>query len=79
MPPPNLTPLADIPLYHDGDGYLIEVAGGERVIKITRILVFPGNENSSPKVERFGDLDSRARSAIIQQINRRHVGKMVHI
>lgn len=75
---PNFLPLDDLPLFYQDDSYLIELIGAERVVKIKRILVFPGNQNVSPKVESFGDLDSRARRAVINQINLRHPGKMVH-
>lgn len=74
-----MTPLPDLPLLHDGDSFLIELESpGDRVIKIHRILIFPDNLNGQPKVEKFGDLDSRARRAVIDQINRRFPGKMVH-
>lgn len=74
----SFTLLPELPLLHDDDAYLIELEGAEKVVRIRRILVFPGNVNSQPKVESFGDLDSRARKAVIGQINLRHPGKMVH-
>lgn len=75
---PDFLPLPDLPLIFEDDSYLIELEGADHVIRIKRLLVFPGNTNTSPKVVRFGDLDSRARRAVIAQINRRHVGKMVY-
>lgn len=74
-----MTSLPDLPLVYDGDSFLIELSSpGERVVKITRILVFPDNVNSAPKHEKFSDLDSRARRAVINQINLRYPGRMVH-
>lgn len=72
--------LPDLPLLHDGDSFLIELeTPGDRVIRIRRILVFPDNVNTTPSVMKFADLDSRARRAVIDQINLRHVGKTVHV
>lgn len=70
--------LPDLPLLHDGDSFMITLlAVGERCVKITRIVRYPNNVNSHGVEELFKDLDIETKRAVIQQVNRRCIGKTV--
>lgn len=76
-PPPTLTSL---PLLHECDSFYIYcLEEGEKTIRISYIERFPGNISVSPTRESFGDLDERTRRAVIQQVNRRYIGKVVRV
>lgn len=50
---------------------------GEKCVRISRIVRYPNNVNSHGVEENFRDLDLETKRAVIQQVNRRCVGKMV--
>jgi hypothetical protein len=70
--------LPDLPLLHDGDSFMITLSAvGEKCVKISRIVRYPNNVNSHGVEENFRDLDLETKRAVIQQVNRRCVGKTV--
>lgn len=75
MPRPTLPPL---PMTLDGDSYIIYLGEiGTKCVKILQLHRFPHNDSRSGCVEAFSDLTPDAKRAIIQQVNRRYIGKTV--
>jgi hypothetical protein len=69
-----------ISLLHEGDAYTITVKEtSPRAVLVTRIIQYPRNENVNPVLISFSDLPPDTKKAVIKQINRRFVGRMVQV
>ncbi len=74
-PRPVLPPL---PLIHNDDSFIIDLEPvGVKCVRILRIIRYAHNQNTTGAEEHLSDLDPETRRAVIQQINRRHVGKTI--
>lgn len=68
----------NLPLLHNGDSFVLTLEPiSLKIIHLTRIIRYPNNENGDGVEESFRDLDVETKRAIIQQINRRYVGKTI--
>lgn len=77
---PDGSLLDSIPFLHNGDSYIIRLRIlNEKNVAIHDILLYPDNTNCEPTSESFQDLDLVAKRLTIQQINRKHPGKMVKV
>jgi hypothetical protein len=72
------TTLRPLPLLYEGDSYLIYLKEvGTRCVKILTIHRFRHNQNTEGVEENFRDLDLDTKRAVVQQINRAHVGRTI--
>lgn len=70
--------LPDLPLLHEGDSFLITLSEiGTKCVRILRIIKYPNNVNSHGEEWSFRDLDPETKRAVIQQVNKRCIGRMV--
>lgn len=65
------------PVIHEGDSYILDLKIEETLVTITRIVVYPGNQNGPATEELFRDLRPETKRAIISQLNRRHSGLVI--
>lgn len=69
-----------LPLIFDGDSFFIYcLAEGEKVVRISYLERFPGNTQVAPTRESFADLDQQTKAAVIAQVNRRYMRRMVRV
>lgn len=70
--------LPDLPLLYEDDSYIITLSEvGTKCVKILRIIRYPRNQNTQGVEENFKDLDYMTKRAVIDQINKRCVGRTV--
>ena len=70
--------LPDLPLLYEDDSYIISLANvGTKCFRILRIIRYPRNQNTRGVEENFKDLDYMTKRAVIEQINKRCVGRTV--
>lgn len=74
-----MSSLPDLPLLHDGDGYVLSLSEHGRDLLLLTLLRYENNENSDPLSLKFFDLDERGRAAVLQQIQRRYPGRSVRV
>jgi hypothetical protein len=75
-----MTNLEQLPLLYDGDSYILDLQlVNEGNIRLLRIVRYDGNKNVVGVEEKFHDLDTLCKRAVINQIQRRHKGKSVRV
>lgn len=67
-----------LPFIFNEDAYHIMLELHPSHVTILDILVFPNNQNVTPTKESFRDLTPDAKRAVINHVQRRHPGRMVH-
>lgn len=75
-----MSPSPSLPLLHNGDSYhlYLEVLS-PKLILLSRLVRYEGNQNVEGVEVSFRDLDHQAREAVVRQINRRYVGRTIKV
>lgn len=75
-----MSPSPSLPLLHNGDSYHLYLdVLSPKLVLLSRLVRYEGNQNVEGEEVAFRDLDYQAKEAVIRQINRRYVGKTVKI
>lgn len=78
MNAPSNDPVVVLPFLFDGDAMVLNLGLADKHVTILSIDVYPDNQNTAARAESFRDLAPHRKRAVINHINRKYPGKMIH-